>query len=160
MVHKSLWLSLGQSFEHITLYTYSGAAIFFGAIPIYGVLLYSIIMCCLAIIWAYHLSSSYMHIRHQQLHTPPPLPPQKKTTTTETSHKKSNEKTYRDGIPKKQPNKVGMNDTTVPLWTHIPMSFDIFPTTQSPTCHTSHVHSQLMIAVQHTWLYHTQQHVL
>ena len=43
MVHKSLWLSLGQSFEHITLYTYNGAAIFFGAVPIYGVLLYSII---------------------------------------------------------------------------------------------------------------------
>ena len=39
-----------------------------------------------------------------------------------------NEKTYRDGIPKKQPNKVGMSDTTVPLQTCIPISFDIFPT--------------------------------
>ena len=28
MVHKSLSLTLGQSFEHITLYTYNGAAIF------------------------------------------------------------------------------------------------------------------------------------
>ena len=35
MVHKSLWLSLGQSFEHVTLYTYNGTAIFFGAIPEY-----------------------------------------------------------------------------------------------------------------------------
>ena len=45
MVYKSLWLTLGQSFEHITLYTYNGAAIFYGAIriPIYGVLPYSII---------------------------------------------------------------------------------------------------------------------
>ena len=39
-----------------------------------------------------------------------------------------NEETYRDGIPKKQPNKVGTNDTTVPLRTPIPISFDIFPT--------------------------------
>ena len=31
-------------FEHITLFTYNGAAIFFGAIPIYGVLPYSIIV--------------------------------------------------------------------------------------------------------------------
>ena len=30
MVHKSLSLTLWQSFEHITLYTYNGAAIFFG----------------------------------------------------------------------------------------------------------------------------------
>ena len=29
----------------------------------------------------------------------------------------------RDGIPKKQPNKVGTNDTTVPLRTPIPISF-------------------------------------
>ena len=47
------------------------------------------------------------------------------------SHKKNNivqtEKTYRDGIPKKQPNKVGTHDTTVPLRTPIPISFDIFP---------------------------------
>ena len=33
-----------------------------------------------------------------------------------------------DGIPKKQPNKVGTNDTTVPLRTPIPISFDIFQT--------------------------------
>ena len=39
-----------------------------------------------------------------------------------------NEQTYRDGVPKKQPNKVGMNDTTVPLRTPIPISLDIFPT--------------------------------
>ena len=39
-----------------------------------------------------------------------------------------NEQTYRDGIPKKQPNKVGTNDTTVPLRTPIPISFVIFPT--------------------------------
>ena len=38
----------------------------------------------------------------------------------------SNEKTYRDGIPKKQTNKVGKNDTTVPLRTPIPISFDNF----------------------------------
>ena len=43
MVHKSLRLSLGQSFEHVTLYTYNGAAIFSGAIPIYGILPYSTI---------------------------------------------------------------------------------------------------------------------
>ena len=46
MVQKSLSLTLGQSFEHITLYTYNGAAIFFGAIPIYGVLPYSMIYIC------------------------------------------------------------------------------------------------------------------
>ena len=45
MVHKSLLLTLGQSFEHITLYTYNGAAILGGGgIPIYGVLPYSIIL--------------------------------------------------------------------------------------------------------------------
>ena len=33
MVHKSLSLTLGQSFEHITLYTYNGAAIFFRSHP-------------------------------------------------------------------------------------------------------------------------------
>ena len=37
-----------------------------------------------------------------------------------------NEEAYRDGIPQKQPNKVGTNDTTVPLRTPIPISFDIF----------------------------------
>ena len=43
------------------------------------------------------------------------------------SHKKhfKQMKTYRDGIPKKQPNKVGTNDTTVPLWTPIPISLNI-----------------------------------
>ena len=44
------------------------------------------------------------------------------------SHKKTF-KEYRDGIPKKQPNKVGMIDTTVPLRTPIPISLDIFPKT-------------------------------
>ena len=47
------------------------------------------------------------------------------------SQKKSileNEKTNRDGIPKKQPNKVETKDTTVPLRTPIPISYDIFPT--------------------------------
>ena len=33
MVHKSLSQTLGQSFEHITLYTYNGAAIFWGGHP-------------------------------------------------------------------------------------------------------------------------------
>ena len=37
-----------------------------------------------------------------------------------------NEKTYREGIPKKQPNKVGTNDTTVPLRTPIPISLTFF----------------------------------
>ena len=44
MVHKSLYLILELRFEHITLYTYNGAAIFLGASPIYGVLPYSIIL--------------------------------------------------------------------------------------------------------------------
>ena len=44
------------------------------------------------------------------------------------SHKKNIEKTYRDGILKKQPNKAGKHDTTVPLRTPIPISFDISPT--------------------------------
>ena len=33
-----------------------------------------------------------------------------------------NDKTYRDGIPRKQPNKVGTKGTTVPLRTPIPIS--------------------------------------
>ena len=43
-----------------------------------------------------------------------------------------NGKTCRDEIPKKQSNKVGTNDTTVPLRTPIPISIslDIFPTTR------------------------------
>ena len=41
---------------------------------------------------------------------------------------KKHEKTYRDGIPKKQPNKVGTHNTTVPLLNPILISFDIFPT--------------------------------
>ena len=47
--------------------------------------------------------------------------------TTGESHKniKKNEQTYRDGVPKKQPN-IETNDTSVPLWTPIPISFDIF----------------------------------
>ena len=44
--------------------------------------------------------------KHHSYLSPPPPP-----KTTETSNKKiflKNERTYRDGIPKKQPNKVGM----------------------------------------------------
>ena len=44
------------------------------------------------------------------------------------------EKTYRDGIPKIQPNKVGTNDTAVPLWTPIPISFGFF-LTRSYACY-------------------------
>ena len=37
-------------------------------------------------------------------------------------------KNEQNGITKKQPNKLGTNDTTVPLRNPIPISFDIFPT--------------------------------
>ena len=36
-------------------------------------------------------------------------------------------KRHRDGIPKKQPNKVGANDTTVPLRIPIPISMFFQP---------------------------------
>ena len=48
MVHKSLSLTLGQSFEHIILYTYNGAAIFFPEPSLYmeygTMMLYSSVM--------------------------------------------------------------------------------------------------------------------
>ena len=54
----------------------------------------------------------------------------RESTDSLISHKKTflKMKTYRDEIPEKQPNKVGTNDTTIPLRTPIPISSDIFPT--------------------------------
>ena len=49
-------------------------------------------------------------------------------TQSQKNNLKKNERTYRDGIPKNQSNEVGTNDTTVPLRTPIPISFDFFPT--------------------------------
>ena len=84
----------------------------------------------------------------------PPPPPKKKQQKQVTKNILKNESTYRDGMPKKQPNKVGMT----PQYSYGLSSLYLLPffqphtythTMQSPACHTSYIHSQYNIVILH-----------
>ena len=62
-----------------------------------------------------------------------------------------NEQAYRDGIPKKQPNKVGTNDTTVPLRTPIPISYNsqiILVDTYSKYYNVSNINGVIRVCIK------------
>ena len=101
-----------------------------------------------AVSLAYVDTANNAHLPHTSKHRSYLSPPHKKKQQKQVTKNKMKE--HRDGIPKKQPNKVGM----VPQYPYnvIPISFAFFPTSththththtdQSLPCHTSHIHSQ------------------
>ena len=94
-------------------------------------------------------------------------PPKKQLKQVTKKHFK---KAYRDGIPKKQPNKVGTNNTTVPLWTppyifrhfsnHMRTTIPYMPHQPYPQPINDCSSLNVQHTRPHTITYHTQQHTI